>query len=262
MKLLEIVPGPDTLPEVVDTLVEICEKIVGKGIVYAKDTPNFVANRIGIYSMLCCVRTMMDLGLTIEAVDELTGPVVGHPKSASFRTADLVGLDTIIHVANNVYEGAVGDEKREMFQMPDFIKQMTEKKLLGDKTKQGFYKRVEDNGKKDILSIDYKTLAYKPQQKTRFASLEAAKSVPGTAGKMKALYFADDLAGQFSFRTLSDMLVYSAMRIPEIADDIVNVDNAMKWGFAWKMGPFEAWDAVGVEGSVVKMKKAGFEIPG
>jgi len=147
MKLLEIVPGPDTLPEVVPTLVEVCEKIVGKGIVYAKDTPNVVANRIGIYSMLSVVRTMMDLGLTIEAVDELTGPVVGNPKSASFRTVDLVGLDTIIHVANNVYEGAVNDEKREMFQMPDFIKQMTEKKLLGQKTKQGFYKRVEENGK-------------------------------------------------------------------------------------------------------------------
>ena len=262
MKLLEIVPGPDTLPEVVDTLVEACEKVVGKGIVYAKDTPNFVANRIGIYSMLSCVRTMMDLGLTIEAVDELTGPVVGHPKSASFRTADLVGLDTIIHVADNVYEGAVNDEKREMFQMPGFIKQMTEKKLLGQKTKQGFYKRVEENGKKVTLSIDYKTLQYKPQQKVKFASLEAAKSIPGTAGKMKALYSADDVAGQFSFRTLSDMLVYSARRIPEIADDIVNVDNAMKWGFAWKMGPFEAWDAVGVEGSVAKMKKAGYEIPG
>jgi len=259
---LEIVPGPDTLPEVVDTLVEVCEKIVGKGIVYAKDTPNFVANRIGIYSMLSCVRTMMDLGLTIEAVDELTGPVVGHPKSASFRTADLVGLDTIIHVADNVYEGAVGDEKREMFRMPDFIKQMTEKRLLGQKTKQGFYKRVEENGKKVTLSIDYKTLQYKPQQKVKFASLEAAKSMPGTAGKMKALYFADDVAGQFSFRTLSDMLVYSPGGIPEIADDIVNVDNAMKWGFAWKMGPFEAWDAVGVEGSVAKMKKAGYEIPG
>ena len=262
MKLLEIVPGPDTLPEVVPTLVEVCEKIVGKGIVYAKDTPNFVANRIGIYSMLCGIRTMMELGLTIEAVDELTGPVVGNPKSASFRTADLVGLDTIIHVANNVYEGAVGDEKRDMFQMPDFIKQMTEKKLLGQKTRQGFYKRLEENGKKVTLSIDYKTLQYKPQQKVKFASLEAAKSVAGTAGKMKALYFADDLAGQFTFRTLSDIFVYSARRIPEIADDIVNVDNAMKWGFARKMGPFEAWDAVGVEGSVAKMKKAGYEIPG
>jgi 3-hydroxyacyl-CoA dehydrogenase len=262
MKLLEIVPGPDTLPEVVETLVEICEKTVGKGIVYAKDTPNFVANRIGIYSMLSCVRTMMELGLTIEAVDELTGPVVGNPKSASFRTVDLVGLDTIVHVANNVYEGAVNDEKRDMFQMPEFIKQMTEKKLLGEKTKQGFYKRVEEDGKKVILSIDYNTLKYKPQQEVKFASLEAAKSVPGTAGKMKALYFADDLAGQFTFRTLSDVLVYSANRIPEIADDIVNVDNAMKWGFARKMGPFEAWDALGLAASVAKMKMAGFEIPG
>ena len=261
MKLLEIVPVSETLPEVVETLADFCERVLGKGVVYAKDTPNFVANRIGIYSLLSVIRNMMDLGMTIEAVDELTGPVVGNPKSATFRTSDLVGLDTLVHVANNVYDGAAGDEKRDMFKVPDFITQMVAKKLLGEKTKQGFYKRVQEGGKKVILSVDYKTLEYTPQEKAKFASLEAAKNIPGTAGKMKSLYFSDDLAGQFTFRTLSETLIYSANRIPEIADDIVNVDNAMRWGFARRLGPFEAWDAIGLPKSVEKMKKAGYEIP-
>lgn len=261
MKLIEIVPVAETLPEVVETLADFCERVLGKGVVYAKDTPNFVANRIGIFSLLSVIRNMMDLGMTIESVDELTGPVVGNPKSATFRTSDLVGLDTLVHVASNVYDGAVGDEKRDMFKVPDFISQMVSKKLLGEKTKQGFYKRVEEKGKKSILSIDYNTLEYTPQEKAKFASLEAAKNVPGTAGKIKALYYSDDAAGQFTFRTLSDTLIYAANRIPEIADDIVNVDNAMKWGFARRLGPFEAWDAVGLPKSVEKMKKAGYEIP-
>lgn len=262
MKLLEIVPGPDTLPEVVAFLAETCEKIVGKGIVYAKDTPNFVANRIGTFSMLHGVQTMLDLGLTVEAVDKLTGPVIGHPKSASFRTADLVGLDTLVHVADNVYEGAPDDEKRKVFKAPDLIQKMLEKNLLGDKTKQGFYKKTKDSeGKKVILSLDYETLEHGPQEKVKFASLEAAKNASGTREKIKALYYADDAAGQFTFRTLSETLIYSANRIPEIADDIVNVDNAMKWGFAWKMGPFEMWDAIGVKKSVSKMQEAGYQIP-
>jgi len=262
MKLLEIVPGPDTLPEVVETLAETCEKVLGKGIVYAKDTPNFVANRIGVYSMLYVIRAMMDLGLSIEAVDELTGPIVGHPKSASFRTSDLVGLDTLVHVATNVYEGAPADEKREMFEPPDLIKRMLEKKLLGEKTKAGFYKKEEaPDGKKAILSLDYKTLQYTPQESVKLPSLEAAKNVPGTAQRIKTLFNADDVAGKFTFQTLTETLIYSANRIPEIADDIVNVDNAMRWGFAWKMGPFETWDAIGVGKSVAKIKKAGYAIP-
>ncbi|MCD6295571.1 MAG: 3-hydroxyacyl-CoA dehydrogenase family protein, partial [Deltaproteobacteria bacterium] len=199
MKLLEIVPGPDTLPEVVEVLADTCEKIVGKGIVYAKDTPNFVANRIGTYSMLYGIRTMVDLGLTVEAVDKLTGPVIGHPKSASFRTADLVGLDTLIHVADNVYDGAPDDEKRDMFKAPDFITQMIEKNLLGEKTKQGFYKKAKDGeGKKVILSLDYKTLEHTPQEKVKFASLEAAKNASGTGQKIKTLYYASDVAGQYT----------------------------------------------------------------
>ncbi|MFH1627473.1 MAG: 3-hydroxyacyl-CoA dehydrogenase/enoyl-CoA hydratase family protein [Pseudomonadota bacterium] len=262
MKLLEIVPGPDTLPEVVEVLAETCERVVGKGIVYAKDTPNFVANRIGTFSMFSVISAMMDLGLTVEAVDKLTGPVVGNPKSASFRTADLVGLDTLLHVSDNVYEGAPDDEKRETFKAPEFISAMLEKKLLGEKTKQGFYKKIKDSeGKRIILSLDYNTLEHTPQEKVKFASLEAAKNLSGTGEKIKSLFYAKDKAGEFTFRTLGETLIYSANRIPEIADDIVNIDNAMKWGFARKLGPFEAWDAIGLSKSVAKMKEAGYEIP-
>ncbi|MFO7786017.1 MAG: 3-hydroxyacyl-CoA dehydrogenase/enoyl-CoA hydratase family protein [Desulfatiglandales bacterium] len=263
MKLLEIVPCEDTLPEVLETLAGICERVVGKGVVWAKDTPNFIANRIGVFSMLHVIRSMLDLGLSIEAVDKLTGPVIGHPKSASFRTADLVGLDTLLHVAENVYEGAPDDEERDTFQPPELLKKMLEKKLLGEKTKQGFYKKAKDEkGKKIILSLDTETLEFTPQDKVKFASLEAAQAMSGTSAKIKALFYADDKAGEFTFRQTAETLIYSANRVPEIADDIVNVDNAMKWGFAWKMGPFEAWDALGVAASVKKMEKAGYEIPG
>jgi 3-hydroxyacyl-CoA dehydrogenase len=262
MKLLEIVPSPDTLPEVIEILADTCEKVLGKGVVYAKDTPNFVANRIGTYNMFCAIKAMTDLGLTVEAVDKLTGPVIGNAKSASFRTADLVGLDTLLHVADNVYQGSPDDEKRGMFKPPDFINQMVEKKLLGEKAKQGFYKKTKDSeGKKVILSLDYNTLEYSPQEKVKLASLEAAKNVSGTPQKIKSLYYAEDVAGKFTFGQLSQMMIYSANRIPEIADDIVNVDNAMKWGFGRELGPFETWDAVGVGKSVAKMKEAGYEIP-
>jgi 3-hydroxyacyl-CoA dehydrogenase len=247
---------------VIEVLAEICEKVLGKGIVYAKDTPNFIANRIGTFSMFSAMKNMMDLGLTIEAVDQLTGPVVGNPKSASFRTADLVGLDTLIHVANNVYEGASEDEKREMFKAPDFISQMIDKKLLGEKTKRGFYKKSKDaEGGRVILSLDYNSMEYTPQEKVKITSLNTAKNVSGASEKIKSLYYADDVGGEFTFRTMSESLIYAANRIPEIADDIVNVDNAMKWGFARKLGPFEAWDGIGVGESVAKMQGAGYEIP-
>jgi len=261
MKLLEIVPVSDTLPEVVKTLADFCERVLGKGIVYAKDTPNFVANRIGIFNLLSVIRNMVDLGVTVETVDELTGPVVGNPKSATFRTADLVGLDTMVHVAGNVYEGAAGDEKRDVFRVPEFINRMVANKLLGEKTGQGFYKRLKENGKKIVLSLDYNTLEHKPLRKVKLPSLEAAKDLPGTEAKIKSLYYSDDPAGQFTFRTFSETQIYAANRVPEIADDIVNVDNAMKWGFARRLGPFEAWDAVGLTASVEKMTQAGFAVP-
>jgi len=262
MKLIEIVPGPDTLPEVIEALAETSEKVLGKGVVFAKDTPNFVANRIGVFSVLHIIQTMLDLGLTIEAVDKLTGPVIGHPKSATFRTADLVGLDTLFHVAENVYNGAPADEKREIFKAPDLLNRMIEKELLGEKTKQGFYKKARDNeGNRIILSLDFNTLEYRPQEKVKLASLEAAKTISGTAQKIKSLYYAEDTGGQFTFHTLTETFIYSANRIPEIADDILSIDNAMKWGFAWKMGPFQTWDTLGLSDSVTKMKEAGYNIP-
>jgi 3-hydroxyacyl-CoA dehydrogenase len=188
MKLMEIVPGPDTLPEVLEILAETSERVLGKGVVFAKDTPNFVANRIGVFSVLHVIRTMLELGLTIEAVDKLTGPVIGHPKSATFRTADLVGLDTLVHVADNVYNGAPTDEKREMFKVPDLVSRMIQNKLLGEKTKQGFYKKTRDNeGNRVILSLDYNALQFGPQEKVKLASLEMAKTISGTAQKIKSL---------------------------------------------------------------------------
>ncbi len=263
MKLIEIVPGPDTLSEVMEILAETSENVLGKGVVFAKDTPNFVANRIGVFSVLHVIRTMLELGLTIEAVDKLTGPVIGHPKSATFRTADLVGLDTLVHVADNVQNGAPTDEKRDMFKAPDLVNRMIENKLLGEKTKQGFYRKTRDSeGNRIILSLDLNSLEYGPQEKVKLASLETAKTITGTAQKIRSLYYAEDIGGQFSFRTLTETLIYAANRIPEIANDIVNVDNAMKWGFAWKMGPFETWDTLGVSESVTKMKEAGYEVPG
>ena len=262
MKLLEIVPCPDTLPEVIELLADTSERVLGKGVVYAKDTPNFVANRIGVYSMLYIIKCMEEMGLTVEAVDRLTGPVIGHPKSASFRTVDLVGLDTLVHVADNVYEGAPDDEKRELFKAPRLLTDMIEKNLLGEKAGRGFFKKTKDaQGARQILSLDYRTLEYAPQRKASWPSLETASTTSGTGGKIKALFYADDEAGRFTFKHLTEMMLYSANRIPEIADDIVNVDNAMKWGFAWRLGPFEVWDALGVGKSVAKMQESGYPVP-
>lgn len=262
MKLLEIIPGPKTSANTTDTLAEFCERVMGKGIVWAKDTPNFVANRIGVYSSFAALRAMERLDISVEAVDMLTGPVIGRPKSASFRTADLVGLDTLVHVADNVSIGASEDPDRDGFKAPAFVKKMVEKNLLGQKSGQGFYKKsVDAEGKKQFLSIDCKTLEYKPVEKVRIFSVKAAKDTPGTGNKIRTLYYADDVGGQFTFQTLSETLVYAAHRIPEISDDLLNVDNALKWGFGWTLGPFETWDALGLATSVEKMKAAGYVIP-
>ena len=262
MKLLEIISGPDTLPEVVEAVARVGEEQLGKGIVYAKDTPNFVANRIGMYSMMRAIRVMQELGLTVEAVDKITGPAIGNPKSASFRTADLVGLDTMAHVSANVYDSATHDECRSEFEVPDVLKTMIERSFLGDKTGGGFYKKsVDEKGKKQILSMDLNSFEYTPQEKVRFASLEAIKTLEETPDKIRGLYYAKDKAGQFTFKTTSESLIYTANRIPEIADDIVNIDNAMRWGFARELGPFEVWDELGVKKSSAKMKEAGYVIP-
>jgi len=261
MKLLEIIPLPETSPEVVNFMADFGERVLGKGIVYAKDTPNFIANRVGIFGMLHLVKTMVQDGYSIEEVDAITGPAMGRPKSASFRTTDLVGLDTFAHVAKNLYENAPTDEMRETFRTPDFIQKMIEKNWLGDKTGQGFYKRVKSAEGKETLALDYKTLEYHPSQKVKYPSLDATKAASGAGNKIKALVYAEDRGGQFAWKVVSESLLYAARRIPEIADDVYNVDNAMKWGFNWELGPFETWDAIGVEESVARMKKEGKALP-
>ena len=261
MKLFEVIPGPKTDPEVIDLMAEFGEKKLGKGVVFAKDTPNFIANRIGVFSGCYTNRLMEEMDFSVEQVDALTGTVIGRPKMATYRLADLVGLDVMGHVAQNVYDNCPDDERREVFPPPSWLEQMVAKGMLGNKTKGGFYKKIKDDkGGKQILVLDYKTLDYRPKQKVKFGSLEAANQLSGTA-KMKAMFYGKDPASQFVFKLLSETLLYSANRVPEISDDILNVDNAMKWGFNWKMGPFETWDALGFVKSAKAMQTAGFVLP-
>ena len=261
MKLLEIIPTQETLPEVVRAMAQLGERILGKGIVYCKDTPNFIANRIGVFAMLHAIHTMLEDGYTIEEVDQLTGPATGKPKSATFRTGDLVGIDTIVHVANNLYEAVPNDEMRQALVVPDFIKTMVERKWLGDKTKQGFYRKTKGEGGREILTLDHQAMDYRERKKGSFGSLETAKNIEDLRERLKMLASSKDRAGAFIWKTLSAALLYSAARIPEISDDIVNIDNAMRWGFNWDLGPFETWDAIGVEESVARMRSEGKNIP-
>ena len=261
MKLLEIIPGPRTDPRIVDFMADFCEGVLGKGVVFAKDTPNFIANRIGTYNAMNVIATMLEMGLTPEEVDRMTGPAIGHPKSATFRTTDLVGLDTLCHVALNVYDGVPGDECRDVFRIPRILQVMLDKKLLGDKTGSGFYKKIKTEAGTTILSLDLDTLEYREQQKVKFGSLNKVKTIDDPARRLRELFYGDDRACEFVFKTTADLLVYSANRIPEISDNIVNADNALKWGFAWEMGPFEAWDAIGLRESLPVMKAAGYAVP-
>jgi 3-hydroxyacyl-CoA dehydrogenase len=261
MKLLEIIPTKDTLPEVVETISEFGEKVLGKGIVYCKDTPNFIANRIGVLAVVYVLHYMLKNGFTIEEVDELTGPVTGKPKSATFRTLDLVGLDTLVHVANNLYNAVPDDEMREYFKVPEVVQKTIENKWLGEKTGQGFYKRVKKaDGESEILTLDFSTMEYRPRQKVKIGSLEMAKTVDDLKDKIKILMESKDRAGQFFWNTTSAVLAYASNRIPEISDTIVDIDNAMKWGFNWEVGPFELWDLIGVERSIEKIEAEGFKV--
>ncbi len=262
MHLLEIIPTKDTDPELVHFMAEFGEKVLGKGIVYCNDTPNFIANRVGVFGMMFTIHQMLKDGLTIEEVDAITGPATGKPKSATFRTGDLVGIDTLVHVAENLYDAAPNDEMREYFKVPEFIKKMVEKRWLGDKTGQGFYKKVKTpEGKKEILALRPEKMEYEPRQKAKYGSLEMAKQIEDVRERIKTVANAKDKAGQFFWETASAMLIYSANRIPEITDSIVHVDNAMKWGFNWELGPFETWDALGVAESVKRMEAEGKAVP-
>jgi 3-hydroxyacyl-CoA dehydrogenase len=267
MKLVEVIPGPKTSRDVIETLHDFCDRRLGKGVVIAKDTPNFIANRIGTYSMLNAIRLMAALGMTVEEVDACTGPAVGWPKSATFRTADLVGLDVLVHVIKNIYETAPNDESHEMYKVPALIEEMARRGWLGDKAGQGFYKKVKGDGEKEILTLDVNTMEYRPRQKAKFTSLEMGKAIEDTRERLRALVGPilegqkGDKAQQFIWGGLSEMCLYAARRVPEISDSVVDVDHALQWGFAWEMGPFELMDAIGVKAFAAQVQKEGRAIP-
>jgi len=255
MKLLELVAGAETDPEVLKTLHRFGEEVLGKGIVYGKDTTNFIANRIGTYGMMKTIAGMDAAELTVEEVDKIFGPPMGRPKSAVFRTTDIVGLDTFVHVAKNCYDTLTQDEEREAFRMPEFILDMVKKGMLGDKSGGGFYKKQG----KDILVLDLKSMAYRAQNKVRFESLGAAKEVEAVRERVAVVLNGQDKAAKFAERISLDVMAYTSRRIPEIADDLVNVDRAMRWGYAWDLGPFQSWDAYGVKKGVERMKELGLK---
>src|ERR1700722_2498461 len=270
MRLLEIIPTPDSDRTAIEALAHFCDVRLGKGVVIAKDTPNFIANRIGTFSVLNVMRLMQEMDLSIEEVDALTGQAVGWPKSATFRTIDLVGLDILGHVVGNMTRN-VQDERGDL-QLPDFFGKMIERKWLGDKTKGGFYKKsvgrapspANSNQEDERLAFDWKTLEYHPRQKPKFPALDMAKNVEDTGTRLRTLLGLSgtasqkgDKAGAFLWAPLSDLWTYSANRMPEISDSIVEIDRAMRLGFNWELGPFELWDAAGIEATVARMKKEG-----
>jgi 3-hydroxyacyl-CoA dehydrogenase len=266
MKLVELIPGPKTLPGVLATLDEMCDLRLGKGVVIAKDTPNFIANRIGTYAMLNVLKQMQALDMTVEEVDACTGPAIGQPKSATFRTADIVGLDVLVHVVRNIYDNIPNDESREMWRVPAFVEEMMKRGWLGDKTGSGFYKRVKKGGDSEILTLDWQKMEYRPRQKAKFGSIEAGKQIEETRERVRALVGSamdgkGDKANRFLWSCLSENCLYAARRVPEIANSVVDVDRAMRWGFAWELGPFEEWDAIGVPGMAEALRREGKQIP-
>jgi len=262
MKLVEVIPGSKTSGEIACSVSGFLDQRLGKGVVPAKDRPNFIANRIGVFAMMATIHEMIAMGFTPTEVDQMTGKAIGHASSATFRTSDLVGLDVTAHVTNNLYPAVPDDEDRDVFKLPELIQTLLDKKLLGDKTGGGFFKKSKDaEGKRIILELDLNTFEYKPQVKTKFASLDAAKQIEDRAARVKKLVWGDDRVGEFLWKIHSRVSRYAANRIPEIADTIVEIDNAIKWGFGWEIGVFEAWDAIGVAESVERMRKDGQAVP-
>ncbi|WP_299100675.1 3-hydroxyacyl-CoA dehydrogenase/enoyl-CoA hydratase family protein [uncultured Winogradskyella sp.] len=260
LKLFEIIPGPKTDASVLEFLNGYGEQFLGKTSVIAKDTPAFIGNRIGIFSIQSLFHAVKDLDLTIEEVDKLSGPVIGRPKSATFRTVDVVGLDTLVHVANGIAENCKDDERLELFQLPDFINTMMENKWLGSKTGQGFYKKTKnDKGKTEILSLDLNTLEYREKKRAKFATLELTKTVDKVVDRFKILVKGKDKAGEFYRKSFSALFAYVSNRIPEITDDLYKIDDAMKAGFGWEHGPFQIWDAIGVEKGIEMMQVEGLK---
>jgi 3-hydroxyacyl-CoA dehydrogenase len=262
LKLLELIPTADSKDEVLKFIADFCDKRLGKGVVFAKDTPNFIANRIATFSALNTIKVMLEGDYSVEEVDAFTGPLIGRPKSASFRTTDIVGLDVSLYVADNLYKAVPNDERREDLKAPDFLRELVKRGWTGNKAGQGFYKKTRgEGGKTEYQVLDYKTLEYRPAQKVSLPSIEAAKQLATPAERLRALIYNDDRVGQFLWKTTSQNLIYAANRIPEIADDIVNLDNAVKWGFNFELGTFELWDVIGVEKSVSRMRDEGLAVP-
>ncbi len=267
MKLVELIPGPKTRPDVLAVLGDFCDRSLGKGVVVAKDTPNFIANRIGTYSMLNALRVMRELEMTVEEVDACTGPAVGWPKSATFRTADIVGLDVLVHVVRNIYENVPEDESREIYRVPALVEELMKRGWLGEKTGKGFYQRVKKDGDSEILTLDWQKMDYRSRQKAKFGSIEAGKAVEDTRERLRALVApafdgrGGDKANRFLWASLSEMCAYAARRVPEISDRVSDVDAAMRWGFAWEIGPFEIWDAIGVEAMAKALEREGKPLP-
>lgn len=255
LRLFEIIPGPKTDASVLEFLNSYGEQFLGKTSVVAKDTPAFIGNRIGIFSIMSLFHTVKEMDLTIEEVDKLTGPVIGRPKSATFRTVDVVGLDTLVHVANGIADNCKDDERLELFKLPDFINTMMENKWLGSKTRQGFYKKEG----KDIKSLDLNTLEYRDKKSAKFATLELTKSIDKVVDRFKVLVSGKDKAGEFYRKSFAALFAYVSNRIPEISDELYKIDDAMKAGFGWEHGPFQIWDAIGVEKGIEMIKAEGLE---
>ncbi|WP_299432297.1 3-hydroxyacyl-CoA dehydrogenase/enoyl-CoA hydratase family protein [uncultured Maribacter sp.] len=261
LKLFEIIPGPKTSPEVLDFLNGYGEQFLGKTSVIAKDTPAFIGNRIGIFSIQSLFHSVKELGMTVEEVDKLTGPVIGRPKSATFRTVDVVGLDTLVHVANGIHENCKEDERLDLFKLPDFIDTMMENKWLGSKSGQGFYKKVKgDKGKSEILTLDLDTMDYRAKKRASFATLELTKTIDKVVDRFSVLTAGKDKAGEFYRKSFGALFAYVSHRIPEITDELYKVDDAMKAGFGWEHGPFQIWDAVHLEKGIEFAKAEGLEV--
>ena len=258
LQLLEIIPTPKTDQSVVDFLMDYGAKILGKKTVLCKDTPAFIANRVGVYSIMSLFHAVKEMGFTVSEVDKLSGPILGRPKSATFRTCDVVGLDTLVHVANGLKANCPDDEEKELFELPDYISKMVEKNWLGSKSGQGFYKKEKDeNGKKTILALDLETLEYKKPEKVKFPTLEMAKPIEDLHQRTKMLVMGMDKAGEFYRRIFGGLLAYVSNRIPEISDEFYKIDDALKAGFGWELGPFESWDLFGYEQGTKFIKDAG-----
>jgi 3-hydroxyacyl-CoA dehydrogenase len=262
MKLFELIPTSYTDPPITDAVAAYARDHLGKGIVLAKDTPNFIANRIGTHAMMATVTVMQEMGLTIEEVDALTGPAIGHPKTATFKLADLVGLDTFLHVTDNIYPLIPDDESRETFRAPEYLRQMVAKGLLGRKSGGGFYKMEKlPDGKKKFSTLDLQTLSYRDTQKAKFPELDMAKTVEDTQERLRQLVWGKGRAAEAIWKLLACSFSYSAMRLGEICDDCASIDRAMRWGFNWELGPFETWDALGFRKVTERLKQENYPLP-